>query len=72
MGIGHDMRILGGEQATGQRGSGLWAVVNFVRWIFYIAPKGVRDCAGGEKYIGLINIWAILMGMIHAMWGRRR
>ena len=71
MGIGHDMRILGGEQATGQRGSGLWSVVNFVRWIFCIVSKGVRDCAGGEKY-GLINIWAILMRMIYAMWGRRR
>ena len=70
MGIGHDMRILGGEQATGQRGSGLWSVVNFVRWIFCIASKGVRGCAGGEKY-GLINIWASLMGIIHAIWGRK-
>ena len=71
MEIGHDMWILGGEQATGQRGSGLWSVVFFFRWIFCIASKGARGCAGGEKY-GLINIWAILMGMIHAMWGRRR
>jgi len=36
---GYDMRVVGGERATGQRGSGLFPMIKFVRWMCFWHPE---------------------------------